>query len=171
MKKILHFLNGQGYGFAVDIPFFGNNDGETIESSFKVEKISSDLLDGKVANLMSASGLGIEDKGNTTDTATATASNTATKDGLIVASADNGKVKQNVHELIKAMGNETQDVRFHNNGKGSYKWWNKKFEEHHHDGVLCEVKNCAELSDEIKAMEESENTPTILSMGARVNKL
>jgi hypothetical protein len=23
MKKILHFLNGQGYGFAVDIPFFG----------------------------------------------------------------------------------------------------------------------------------------------------
>ena len=155
-----------------DIPFFGNNDGEKIENSFKVEKISSDLLNGKVANLMSASGLGIEDKGEVTpDNATATASETATKDGLIVAKADNGKVKQNVHELIKAMGDETQDVRFHNNGKGSYKWWNKKLGEHHHDGVLCEVKNCAELSDEIKAMEETENTPTILSMGARVNKL
>ena len=154
-----------------DIPFFDNNEGEKIESSFKVEKISSDLLDGKIANLMSASGLGIEDKGNATDTATATASKTTTKDGLIVAKADNGKVKQNVHELIKAMGNETQDVRFHNNGKGSYKWWNKKLGEHHHDGVLCEVKNCEELSDEIKAMEETENTPTILSMGARVNKL
>ena len=150
-----------------DLPFLngGNDDGETV----KVEKITSDLLDGKVANLLSANGVGIQNK-ETEQSETAVAT-TQRANGLIRASADGPTMKQPVHELVKSAKDGIHDVRFHKKEKGSYRDWNKKFGKHHHNKQECPKTDCDDISDEIQAEEEQEQTPTILSMGARVNKL
>ena len=119
-----------------DLPFLDNGGKNPPAQTVKAEKISSALLDGKVANLMSASGLGIQEKDESQ-----TASAVATSSRLIVASADGEKMKQPVHELVKAMGNEIHDVRFHKADKGSYRHWNKRFSKHHHKQVAQAIYN------------------------------
>ncbi len=156
---------------------FPSSTSET-EATTPVEKISSNLLDGKVANFLSAEGIGIENKdaqvaeaqGNlpTSSIFSAFGSN------VISANADEGmgqKSKQAVNELVKMANGKVHDIRFHGKDKGSYREWNKRFSKHHHNKMECGKTDCDEISDEILAEEETNNTPTIVSLGARVNKL
>ena len=146
------------------------------EATTPVEKISASLLDGKVANFLSAEGIGIENK----DTKSAkTQENQPTSSifstfgsNVITASANEGNgSKQAVNELVKMANGEVQDIRFHGNGAGSYREWNKRFSKHHHNKTECAKSDCDEISDEILEEEDANNTPTIISLGARVNKL
>lgn len=127
--------------------------------------ISASLLDGKVANLLSASGIAIQDKTQAQTTVRAT--NTKAKAGMIVASAEETTVSQPETELVKQTESGVEDVHFHDGEKGDYTEWNEGT--HHHDGQVCDVTDCSEVSDEILA--EEANTPTIISLDARVNKL
>ncbi len=152
-----------------DLPFFNKGGDTDIDKTVKVEKISSDLLDGKVANLLSANGLGLQKK-EAEQGATAQPTKAMASSNLIVAKADE-PIKQPIHELVKSSKDGIHDVRFHEKGKGSYREWNKKFNKHHHKAKECPHADCDEISDEIEAEEQQGNTPTILSLGARVNKL
>lgn len=132
-----------------------------------VHSISSSLLDGKVANLLAAEGIGIENK---TDAQTATVkTQTAKKSFFVKAGADEETTTQAKNELVKQTDEGMRDVRFHDGEKGSYREWNKRFNKHHHKGVECPHAECEELSDEIEA--EEADAPTIISLEARVNKL
>ena len=132
-----------------------------------VHAISSSLLDGKVANLLAAEGIGIENK---SDAQTATVkTQTAKKSFFVKASADEETTTQAKNELVKQTDEGMRDVRFHDGEKGSYREWNKRFNKHHHKGVECPHAECEELSDEIEA--EEADAPTIISLEARVNKL
>ena len=127
--------------------------------------ISSSLLDGKVANLLSANGIAIQDKTQNEATVSAMKSKNARK---IVAHADEeSTIEQPETELVKQTEEGVQDVHFHDGEKGDYTEWNE--ETHHHDGQVCDVEGCMEVSDEILA--EEENAPTVISLDARVNKL
>ena len=141
--------------------------GET--STPNATAISSTVLDGKIANLMSANGIAIQDKNQNTPTAVAT--NAKNNGRMITAKAegDSTMMQQAKNEFVKETDEGMQDVRFHEGVKGSYRQWNKRFNKHHHKGQECPHAECDELSDEIKAEEQS--TPTIVSLDARVNKL
>lgn len=132
-----------------------------------VHAISSTLLDGKVANLLAAEGIGIENK---SDAQTATVkTQTAKKSFFVKASADEEITTQAKNELVKQTDEGMRDVRFHDGEKGGYREWNKRFDKHHHKGAECPHAECDELSDEIEA--EEADAPTIISLEARVNKL
>ncbi|MBQ8374311.1 MAG: hypothetical protein IJX98_01905 [Clostridia bacterium] len=130
--------------------------------------VSASLLDGKVANLMSAEGIGIQDKN-----AEALQSSTAQASlRTIMASADGETtMSQAKNELVKQTDAGVEDVRFHDGSKGGYRDWNKRFSEHHHGGNKCPKDDCDERSDEIVQEEQTQNIPTIVSLDARVNKL
>ena len=131
-----------------DLPFLNGNDNDTeIGNTVKVEKISSDLLDGKVANLLSADGVGLQSR---TD---APSAKTRAKANVIVASADE-PTQQPIHELVKAANDGIYDVRFHSADEGSYREWNNQFDVHHHNLVECTQTDCDEISDEIEAVVE-----------------
>ncbi|MBQ4268750.1 MAG: hypothetical protein IJB97_03760, partial [Clostridia bacterium] len=138
----------------------------------QIKTISSELLDGKVANLLSADGIGIEDK---SQNSVAPAKKSGGALNVVTASADEGgentTAKQAKNELVKQTDDGLEDVRFHDGKKGDYRQWNQKFNNHHHRGEECKNPNCDEISDEIEAEEEAENTPTVISLDARVNKL
>ena len=127
--------------------------------------ISASLLDGKVANLLSANGIAIQDKTQNEATVSAVKTKNARK---IVAHADEeNTIEQPETELVKQTEEGVQDVHFHDGEEGGYAEWNK--ETHHHDGQVCDVEGCMEVSDETLA--EEENAPTVISLEARVNKL
>ena len=137
------------------------------EQSVKVNTISASLLEGKVANLMSANGIAIQNK--TENEPTVSAMKTKMSRNMIVAHAEDDMIEQPETEFVKQTEEGVQDVHFHNGEKGDYTEWNDEYEVHHHDGVVCETENCTEISDEILA--EEEEMPTIISLDARVNKL
>ena len=128
-----------------------------------VKTISSTLLDGKVANLMSANAIGIEDKNQSVSPMKKSSGGLKT----ITASADGETAKQAKNELVKETEDGLTDVRFHDGEKGGYRQWNQKFNNHHHRGEECKNPNCDEISDEIEAEEAAENTPTPLFLWTR----
>ena len=137
------------------------------EQSVKVNTISASLLDGKVANLMSANGIAIQDK--TENEPTVSAMKSKMSRNMIVAHAEDDMIEQPKTEFVKQTEEGVQDVHFYDAEKGDYTKWNDEYETHHHDGIVCEVENCTEISDEILA--EEEEVPTIVSLESRVNKL
>lgn len=141
-------------------------DGEK-EKGVKVNTLSASLLDGKVANLMSANGIAIQDK--TENASTVSAMKTEFSRNIAVAHADDDMIEQPKTELVKQTEDGVQDVHFYDGEKGDYTEWNDAYETHHHDGVVCEAESCMEISDEI--LEEEEDVPTIVSLESRVNKL
>lgn len=144
-----------------------NPDGNKDNSGKDGLKISAELLDGKVANLLGASGIAIENKGDIE-----TVENS--KSVAVTYSNDESEVtkgKQPNNELVKVNGNEVTDVRFHDGNKGYYRDWNAKYGKHHHKNKECTHRDCNEPSDELLEEEQAENTPTIISLGARVNKM
>ena len=146
-------------------------DNSPTEKTGKANVISSSLLDGKIANLMSANGIAIQDKTQTTQPTQATPlSAKGIFSRSIVASADESSVvEQSKTELVKQTEDGVQDVHFHDSEKGEYTEWNDGYDTHHHDGEVCTEENCVEISDEVLA--EEENAPTVISLDARVNKL
>lgn len=148
----------------------GTDDGGETDKSGKANVITASLLDGKVANLMSANGIAIQDKTQVVEPISGVLAKMKSV-RRIVASADDSTavVEQSKTELVKETEEGVQDVRFHDGEKGDYTKWNNAYETHHHDGEICEVENCAEISDEILA--EEEEVPTVISLDARVNKL
>ncbi len=131
--------------------------------------ISSTVLDGKVANLMSANGIAIQDKNQNAPTVVATNAKNTPRIITAKAEGDSTMMPQAKNEFVKETDDGMQDVRFHSSEKGSYREWNKRFDKHHHKGQECPTTDCDELSDEIES--EEQNTPTIVSLDARVNKL
>ena len=157
-------------GATMAMPLFGcdkpNND-SSVEEGATANVISASLLDGKVANLMSANGIAIQDK--TENEPTVSAMKTKMSRNMIVAHAEDDMIEQPETEFVKQTEEGVQDVHFHDGEKGDYTEWNGEYEVHHHSGVVCETENCTEISDEILA--EEEEMPTIISLDARVNKL
>lgn len=157
-------------GATMAMPLFGcdkpNND-SSVEEGATANVISASLLEGKVANLMSANGIAIQNK--TENEPTVSAMKTKMLRNMIVAHAEDDMIEQPETEFVKQTEEGVQDVHFHNGEKGDYTEWNDEYEVHHHDGVVCETENCTEISDEILA--EEEEMPTIISLDARVNKL
>ena len=137
------------------------------EQSVKVNTISASLLDGKVANLMSANGIAIQDKTENEPIVSATKAKASRN--MIVAHAEDDMIEQPKTEFVKQTEDGVQDVHFYDGEKGDYTEWNDGYETHHHEGLVCEVENCTEISDEILA--EEEEVPTIVSLESRVNKL
>ena len=154
---------------AIGVGCIGCGDVPPADNEPVVHAISSSLLDGKVANLLSAQGIGIANKDGDTAQTASEKTQTAKKSFLITASADEEITTQAKNELVKQTDDGVHDVRFHDGDKGSYREWNKRFDKHHHKGVECPNTDCDELSDEIEA--EEANAPTIISLDARVNKL
>ena len=169
-KRLLPVLLALMMGATIAMPLMACGDGDDNpdnggKNNTNANVISASLLDGKVANLLSANGIAIQDK--TQNEATVSAAKTK-KARHIVASADEtSTVEQPETELVKQTEDGLQDVHFHDGAEGDYTEWNE--ETHHHDGQVCEVEGCTEISDEILAAEEE--VPTIISLDARVNKL
>ena len=157
-------------GATMAMPLFGcdkpNND-SSVEEGATANVISASLLEGKVANLMSANGIAIQNK--TENEPTVSAMKTKMSRNMIVAHAEDNMIEQPETEFVKQTEEGVQDVHFHDGEKGDYTEWNGEYEVHHHSGVVCETENCTEISDEILA--EEEEMPTIISLDARVNKL
>ena len=87
----------------------------------KVNVISASLLDGKVANLLSANGIAIQDKTQNEGPRYAMKS----KNGRnIVAKADEETVEQPETELVKQTEEGVEDGHFHDGEKGEYSTWN-----------------------------------------------
>lgn len=171
-KGIVHFLLALTFAATMATPLFAcnSNANKKDEDAEKqnAHTISASLLDGKVANLLSASGIAIQDK--TQNEGTVSAMKGKSKPRNIVASAEEIKtITQPETELVKETEEGLKDVHFHEEDDGDYTQWNNAYEVHHHDGEPCEVENCAKISDEIIAEEEAK--PTIVSLDARVNKL
>ena len=145
----------------------GSDNSSGAEQGATVNTISASLLDGKVANLMSANGIAIQDKTESVSAVSATKSNVG--QSVIVAHADESSIEQPKTELVKETEDGVQDVHFYDGAKGDYTEWNDAYTVHHHDGVACEVENCIEISDEI--LQEEAQAPTIVSLESRVNKL
>ncbi len=168
-KKLFPVLLALMMGATIAMPLMACGDGDDNpdnggKNTTNANVISASLLDGKVANLLSANGIAIQDK--TQNDATVSAVKTK-KARNIVASADETTIEQPETELVKQTEDGVQDVHFHDGAEGGYTEWNE--ETHHHDGQVCEIEGCTEISDEILAAEEE--TPTIISLDARVNKL
>lgn len=168
-KEIKSIFLASVLGVTLAMPLFacgGANNSSEGEKEVKVNTISATLLDEKVANLMSAKGIAIQDKTQNEPTVSAMKTkNTRT----IVANADESMIEQPETEFVKQTENGVQDVHFYEGKKGDYTEWNEEYENHHHNGVVCEVDGCIEVSDEI--LQEEEKAPTIVSLDARVNKL
>ena len=130
----------------------------------EVETLSSSILDGKVANLMSATGIGIQDKNQT-----GTAREKQSKARMVTAQAEESTTSQARNEFVKETENGVQDVHFLDSSVGSYRDLNKRYAQHHHNGQTCSDSNCERLSDEV-TLEEVQS-PTVVSSNARVNKL
>ena len=137
------------------------------DNTVTVKTISSTILDGKIANFMGADGVGIADK---TEQQTRS---TPVSPFLAVAHAEESQTVQKKSELVKSTDNGFLDVCFHETDAQtkSYKDLNKSYETHHHNGQVCSVVDCIDVSDEILAQENSGEVDTVLSLDARVNKL
>lgn len=137
-----------------------------------VKKLTPALLDGKVANLLAADGIGIE-KRNPSDISPESAQASSMR--WVAAAADGAEQErsgqQDRTELVKESRGEVEEVRFHPKKDGSYRDFNRKFGRHHHGGKECLENSCDQPSDELLEEEASENIPTINSLEARVNKL
>ena len=153
-KRLLPVLLALMMSATIAMPLMACGDGDDNpdnggKNTTNANVISASLLDGKVANLLSANGIAIQDK--TQNEATVSAMKTK-KARHIVASADEtATVEQPETELVKQTEDGLQDVHFHDGAEGDYTEWNE--ETHHHDGQVCEVEGCTEISDEILAAE------------------
>ena len=167
-KNLFPILLTLVMGASLAMPMFACGDGtDDTKKEGNVKTISASLLDGKVANLLSANGIAIQDKKQNEPTTSAPKTKKARN---IVASAEEtSTVEQPETELVKQTEEGVQDVHFHDGEKGDYRKWNEKHGKHHHDGKECEKEDCMEVSDEI--LEEEEEMPTVISLDARVNKL
>ena len=160
--------------FACSTPSGGGGDG----GDGGVETISSTLLDGKIANFLGAQGLGVLDK-NDADTNVGSAQGLSTDFGASAFSAvtfeqtEGEKGFQKKNELMKSTEDGHKDVHFYDAGEGrnSYKDLNKQFNNHHHKGAECKNANCDQISDEIEQHEQEDESKTIISLDARMNKL
>ena len=141
---------------------------ETPGQGGKQSTISPALLDGKVANLLSAEGIAIENKegGTSSETAYGAATVSAFRAGEGDESSKEGR--QAVNEFVKTNGKDVRAVRFHER-TDDCRELNGKYGKHHHGGTPCEEKNCGRASDELE--EEEESLPSVVSLDARVNKL
>ena len=145
-----------------------NNNTDIKAQATTVSKVSASMLDGKVANFMEAEGFGIMQKKATPASSGANPYSVVTYDG---ESSDNQQKKT---EFVKQTEDGVTDIRFHNvddSAEKSYKELNKKYQKHHHETVECVEEDCDKISDEITQEEESGAVDTVLSLGARVNKL
>lgn len=128
------------------------------------QTISASMLDGKVANLMDATGFGLLDQASNAKPAS-----------TFSAFANNFDTQsQKEFDFAKETNNGFKGIHFHEltgGVKKSYKLLNAQFEKHHHQEVECEVPNCDIISDEVLAQEESGQTSSVYSLGARANKL
>lgn len=142
--------------------------GSTPPASSGVKKISSQLLNGKIANFLGAQGLGVVDKG--TIPATFSARPTAFD---AVAYEQEEEIVQKKTELVKKTDCGNQDVHFYQSSQEitGYKDLNKQFAVHHHNGEECTMFECDEISDEIEQQESEGIIETVISLDARVNKL
>lgn len=157
-----------------------NNNNDITPQSSTVNKISASMLDGKVANFMEAEGFGILEKETTPATASANPMSasagtfSADTSSFSAQTYDSDNTKQKKNEFAKKTEEGVSDIHFHNLGGGvkkSYKHLNKKYQKHHHKSVECAEVDCDKISDEITQEEESGAVGTVLSLGARVNKL
>ncbi len=157
---LLALILTMGYTSCTDVP--KNSSTETGEPV----KLTPSILDGKIANLLEAEGVGILDK--TDAVAPATPSSRT-----IVASADEGEATQKKTELAKKTENGVEDLHFHEptEGEKSYTDLNEKYGKHHHDKVECAKNDCDKVSDEVVKEEAEGKADTVLSLDARVNKL
>ena len=172
LKKAVNVLLATTFAVTMSMPLFACGDSGSQKQEegkgSQVNTISASLLDGKVANFLSASGIAIQDKTQNEGTVSAMKAKSGARN--IVASAEeNTTITQPETELVKQTGSGVQDVHFHDEEEGSYTEWNDAYEVHHHDGQPCEVENCEQVSDEILAQEQEK--PTVISLDARVNKL
>ena len=124
--------------------------------------ITADLLDGQIANLMGADGLGLVDK-----------ESQAGPSAFGVSTFAQQTSSQKKQELAKDTDAGIKDVHFYSQteDRKSYKDLNKKYATHHHNQVVCEVVDCDQISDEIEQEELTGETKTVISLDARVNKL
>ncbi len=160
---ILALMLGISFVGCTDTPDNSSTGGTASETV----KLTSSILDGKVANLLEAEGVGILDK---TD---ALAPVSAPSSRAVVAHADEGERVQKKTELAKQTEDGMEDIHFHEvkEGKKSYKELNKKHGKHHHDEVECNKEDCDKISDEVAKEEAEGKADTVLSLDARVNKL
>ncbi|MBQ8882350.1 MAG: hypothetical protein IJY70_03050 [Clostridia bacterium] len=129
--------------------------------------VSASLLDGKIANLLSAQGVGIQEK------VPATSPQLNAQAGALYQDQDEPET-QKIQEFAKQTESGIVDIHFHAQTaeKKSYNDFNLQYQTHHHGGVACIYKICNLISDEIQAEESTgENTDTVVSLNARVNKL
>ncbi len=139
--------------------------------------ISADLLDGRVANFMGASGLGVLDKNS--GERSVTGANSPFSATLYNQEQKKEFVQKKI-ELVKETKDGHVDVCFYDGEKYyTYKDLNNSLEGHHHQGEACTKKDCSDISDEITELEsrleaeenKEEEVVTIISLGSRVNKL
>lgn len=159
----------------------GNNGGDTggEGTTTSVNKIEASLLDGKIANFLGAEGFGLLDKNANAKSSGVEPLSKVSKIepfSLNVELYDEEVKTQKENEFTKhTTDGRFMDVHFHNADvslrKMSYKDLNKKYDKHHHKGELCGKTSCEDLSDEIEADEQNGVSNTVLSLGARVNKL
>lgn len=146
----------------------------------KANVISSELLDGRVANFLGASGVGLLDKG--TSQRSAGGNGISTFGATRYDEQQSNEYVQRKVEIIKETKDGKVDVRFYDGDKYyTYKDINNKIGKHHHNGVECANNDCGEISDEIAELEkrieqgedllEEEEIVTIISLESRVNKL
>ena len=122
-KGIVHFLLALTFAATMATPLFAcnSNANKKDEDAEKqnAHTISASLLDGKVANLLSASGIAIQDK--TQNEGTVSAMKGKSKPRNIVASAEEIKtITQPETELVKETEEGLKDVHFHEEDDGDY---------------------------------------------------
>ena len=114
IKKVLSLVLAAALGMAVS-PFSAcdNTPEPTPQGDERttVSAIAPQLLDGKVANLMSAEGIAIQDK--TQETATVSAVRTKGAVRKRYADPNQEKIEPAKNELVKKTKQGLQDVRFH----------------------------------------------------------
>ena len=142
----------------------GDNPPDPPANEMQVEAISSDLLDGKIANFLGAQGFGLLDKNQV---------QTPAQSGFSAVGYNSTTEKQKKQEFSKDTGESIVDVHFHdaNQEIKDYKDLNEKNGKHHHDGVECVTENCTNISDEVIEKETAGFSKTVVSLDARVNKL
>ena len=167
-KKYVSVLLALLMGASMALPLMacgGTGDNGGSKDNTNANVISASILDGKVANLLSANGIAIQDK--TQNGATMSAAKTKNARKIVASAEESATIEQPETELVKQTEEGVEDVHFHDGEEGGYAEWNE--ETHHHDGQVCEVQGCTEVSDEVLAKEEE--APTVISLDARVNKL
>ena len=99
--------------------------------------VSASLLDGKIANLLSAQGVGIQEK------VPATSPQLNAQAGALYQDQDEPET-QKIQEFAKQTESGIVDIHFQAQTaeKKSYNDFNLQYQTHHHGGVACIYKIC-----------------------------